>query len=99
MSYNLTNMTDGMSPVNLLSGLNVESGGLFGVMLLVTSMIVIMFISYYRLLDLQTSIIIGTFAGIIIGLLSWTLGILKLEIVLIPVGILVITILLSKLMS
>ena len=99
MVYNLTNMTDGMNPVIMLSGINVESGGLFGVMLLITSMIVVMFISYYRLLELKPVIIIGAFSGVIIGLLLWTLSILKFEIVLIPVGMLVITMLLSKLMS
>jgi len=99
MGYNLTNMTDGMNPVNLLTGINTESGGLFGVMLLVVSMIVVMFISYYRLLEIKPALIIGSFVGVIIGLLSWTLGFLKLEIVLVPIGMLVLTILLSKLMG
>lgn len=91
MTYNLTNMTNGMNPVNIIMGINAESAGLFSLTLLMTSMFVLVFIIYYQTGSIQTSTIIASFAGLLLALVLWTMGIVGFKTLLIPTILLIIT--------
>lgn len=92
MTYNQTQYNWGTSFNDLLLGINSSTNGLFSIIFLFLIYFII-FVSFKSVYDTKIVFLISNFATTIIGVLFLIAGYISLNILLVPIGLLAISIL------
>lgn len=91
MAYNLTNVTEANDFAGVFGGINQASGGLLSVLVL-SLIYILVFIIFKDKYDTKAIFLANNIFITIIGALFWAAGYISLQILLIPIGLVSISI-------
>lgn len=89
MTYDLDFVNSSRSILDLASGLDTASGGLFSALFLLSLFIVTMIVSMSYYNDVKSSLLIASFSSSLVAIPLWAVGLIGYNIVVYPIVFLV----------